>query len=147
MAIQRKAKKKKEEMRLYELQIEDWSVYYSVSSSKNILVSKEHSEIFLHGKLEPPYPKDITRGKIHLYEDSKMDQPSEPIGNMTVTKAQDILTLVMVLHIPSRLFSHILSSIAAEKIRFSQVYGTTLKYHFGTISWINLATHRTDEED
>ena len=157
MAKKRKTKKKKPEKEYYEIEVEDWEVYYNFglnTAPKDLIegVFSEYSKLILTGKILSPIVKQASKARIEIAGDPQMDdhwkaQPTitsaKAIGWMEIPRGDD--TLILHCWIPSRSFRYISLAVDSKKIKFASVFGPKLKWRRGTISSVSLSTNREEE--
>lgn len=152
-----KRKKKIRENERYEIEIEDWEVYYhfGVNIGRNEFIPGnfwEISSITLLGKIVSPILKAAPKAKIEISEKPDLDDhwkqkatenlPSG-VGLMEIPKGHD--TLHLYCWIPSRSFIYLPIAASSGKIRHVSVYGERLKWRRGRIFYISATTNREEE--
>ena len=159
MAKKRKIKKsRKPETETYEIEVEDWEVYYHFGIAPKHLrdIAKgtywETSNLTLVGKILSPKIKNATKAKVDLSTAPETDDhwSSKPtilsakaIGFMEIPRGEDYLRLY--LSISSRLSNNIHTAVAAGKVKYVSIFGEKLKWRHGTIFSFSISTDREDE--
>ena len=157
MAKKCKTKKEKPEKECYEIEVEDWEVYYHFglnTAPKDLIegVYWEHSKLTLTGKILSPPVKKASKARIEIAVDPQLDDhwkakptiiSAEAIGWMEIPRGDD--TLIVYYSIPSRSFRYITLAVDSKKIKIASIFGTKLKWRRGTISSVSLSTNREEE--
>lgn len=157
MAKKRKTKKKEIEKESYEIEVEDWEIYYHFGLNtvhKDLIdgVYCEYSRLNLTGEILSPIIKQANKARIEIADDPQLDDhwTSEPtiisakaIGWMEIPREDD--TLIFYCSIPSRSFRYISVAVHSGKVKYASIFGTKLKWRKGTISSVSLSTIREEE--
>ena len=157
MAKRRKTKKKEIEKEKYDIEVEDWEVYYhfGLNTAPRDLIDGvywEYSSLTLTGKILSPILKTASKTRVQIRDDPQLDDhwKAEPtvisakaIGWMQIPRGDD--TLIFDCSIPSRSFQYIPSAVSSGKIKYASIFGTKLKWRQGTVSSISLSTIREEE--
>ena len=156
MVTKRKTKKKEPEKEYYEIEVEDWEVYYNFGINtvlKDLIegVFSEYSKLILTGRILSPLIKQASKARIELVGDPEMDDhwKAEPtitvakaIGWMEIPRGDD--TLIFYCSIPSQSLPFTTLAVDSGKIKFVTIWGTKLKWRRGTISSISLSKKREE---
>jgi hypothetical protein len=154
---QKKRKKIKREKERYEIEIEDWEVYYhfGVNIGRSDYIPGnfwEISSITLWGKIVSPILKTASKAKLEIsakpdLDDHWKESPTEKlpsgVGLMEIPRGHD--TLHLYCWIPSRSFIYIPVAASSGRIRHVSVYGEKLKWRRGRIFYISVTTNREEE--
>ena len=154
---QTKRKMKKRENERYEIEIEDWEVYYhfGINIGRNDISPEnfwEISSITLLGKIVSPTLKNASKAKLEIsakpdLDDHWKETPTENlpsgVGLMEIPRGHN--TLHLYCWVPSRSFIFIPQAAASGKIKLASVFGEKLKWRRGRIFYISLTTNREEE--
>jgi len=153
----KKRKRKKPENESYEIEVQDWKVYFhfGVNISRNRFDDGDYSEdssLTLTGKILSPVLKNVSKAKVNIWESQELDDhwkdaPTEnhpySIGMMEILRDNE--TLYCICWVPSRTFTNISGAAAAGKIKHAHIYGEKLKWRRGMIFHFSLSTSRVEE--
>ncbi len=157
MVQKRKIKKNIVITESYEIEIEDWEVNYhfGINNAPKDLIEGaywEYSHLILMGKIILPAIEKISKARIELAEDPRMDDhwqtkptiiSAKAMGWMEIPNGTD--RLLCYCSVPSRSLPYIAVAIQSGKIKYASIFGTKLKWRRGTISSLNLSTCREEE--
>jgi hypothetical protein len=141
-----KRKRKKPENKSYEIEVQDWKVYFhfGVNITRNRFDDGDYSEdssLTLTGKILSPALKNVSKAEVNIWESQELDDhwkdaPTEnqsySIGMMQILRDNE--TLHCICWVPSRTFTNISGAAAAGKIKHAHIYGEKLKACFLTYS-------------
>jgi hypothetical protein len=156
MAKQRQTKKDIPIKEFYEIEVEDWEMYFhfGINTTPKDWVSGaywEFSHLILTGKIISPVLEKANKARIQLDDDPRMDDHWQPkptiisakaIGRMEIPRGDD--TLIFYCSVPARSLPHIAIAMQSGKIKYSLIFGTKLKWRQGSISSISLSTQREE---
>ena len=157
MAQKRKTKKNTLINESYEIEVEDWEVNYHFGINtlpKDLIdgVYWEDSKLTLMGRIILPALEKVSKARIEIADDPKLDDHWQPkptiisakaIGWMVITREDNIL--IFNCSVPSRSLPFIVLAVQSGKIKYASIFGTKLKWRQGTISRLRLSTHREEE--
>lgn len=141
----------------YEIKVEDWEVEYHLSLNTLLQdlidgVFWESSQLVLVGQLISPSIEKANKVKIEIAAKPQMDDhwkkestivSAKAIGYMEIPRGED--NLIFHCLVPSRSMSFIATAVQSGKIKHVSMLGTKLKWRRGTITSLNLSTHKEDE--
>lgn len=157
MAQKRKTKKNTLITESYEIEVEDWEVNYhfGINTLPEDLIDGvywEDSKLILMGRIILPALEKVSKARIEIADDPKLDDHWQPkptiisakaIGWMVITGGDNIL--IFNCSVPSRSLPFIVLAVQSGKIKYASIFGTKLKWKKGTISSLSLSTHREEE--
>ena len=155
MAKKRRIKKNTPTTESYQIEVDDWEVYYSFGLAPKRLMEGaywEISKLILIGKIIFPVLKKISKARIEIAAEPQMDDHWQPeptiksakaIGFMEILRGDEIL--IFYCSVPSRSLPYAALAVQSGKIKYVSIFGTKLKWRQGTISSVSLSTHREDE--
>lgn len=140
----------------YEIQVEDWEVYYhfGINTAPKDLVDGaywEFTNLVLLGSILSPTLKSATKARIEFRDDPQMDDHWQPkptiisakaVGSMEIPRGDD--TLIFYCSVPSRVLPFIALATQSGKVKFATIWGTVLKWRRGTVSTFSLSTKREE---
>ena len=156
MAKKRRKKQPPEKL-YYEIEVEDWEVYYHFGiAPKNLDIGLywEASKLTLLGKILRPELKIASTAKVDLSTMPEMSDhwTTEPtirsakgVGFMEVPRGEEVLQIRC--SIPPRLSNNIHVAVASGKIKYVTIFGEKLKWRKGLITSISLSAEREDDEE
>lgn len=141
----------------YEIKVEDWEVDYHLSMNRILQdlidgVFWESSKLILVGRLISPVIEIANKVMIEIAAKPQMDDhwkkestivSAKAIGSMEIPRGED--NLIFHCLVPSRSLPFIATAVQSGKIKHVSMLGTKLKWRRGTITSLNLSTHKADE--
>ena len=155
MAKKTKAKKKSVSMESYQVEVNDWEIYYHFGiAPKGVIegVYWEGAHLILLGRLISPTLKTASKARIEINPDPQLDDhwQSKPTiisakatGWMEISRGDD--KLIFYCSVPSHSLTYLTLAAQSGKIRNASITGTKLKWRQGRISHLSLSTHKEDE--
>jgi|GEM_PF-855554 len=140
----------------YEIEVKDWEVscHFGINTAPKDLIPGlfwEGSTLILTGGIISPLLDKANRVVIQISANPQLDDhwQSKPtiisakaIGWMEIPRGDD--RLIFNCSVPSQSLLFIAIAIQVGKIKYVSISGTKLKWRRGTISSINLSTHREE---
>jgi len=139
----------------YKIEIEDWEADYHFGlAPKNIIegVYWEGSNLIIIGNLTSPILDTVSKTKVELHGDPKLDDhwqqnptiiSAKAIGWIEITRQDNML--IFHCSVTYRSLPYLACAVHAKKIKYVSISGTKLKYRQGTISHISLSSQIEDE--
>lgn len=155
MAQKRKTKEDILIRESYQVEVDDWEVYYSFGLAPKHLMEGvywETSKLILIGKIISPVIEKASKARIEISAEPQMDDHSQPKPTIVSAKATGWMEIprgddrmIFYCSVPSRSLPYLALSVQSGKIKHVSITGTKLKWRQGTISRLHLSAYREDE--
>ncbi|UCF81889.1 MAG: hypothetical protein JSV50_11765 [Desulfobacteraceae bacterium] len=154
----KRRKRKAPEKETYEIEVEEWEVYYYFGITPKTLNDTirgtywEIKKLTLLDKIISPELKNATKAIVDLSAEPEQDDhwsekptilSAKAIGFMEIPRGEEFLHVYC--SVPPRFSNHIHMAIASGKIKCVSIFGTKLKWRKGTTFSITLSTNREEE--